>query len=263
MAEASMVPIKSDNGKPHRAERFGFLDDFEAELERFWRRPWFGLWRTPMPRSFRELTPAAIKWAPRMDVYEKDNAIVIKTELPGLKKEDVQVEIEGEDLVIRGESNAESEVKEEDYYRSERSFGSFYPYAAPGRGHARADSGESERWRARGTCAQAGRGQVGGQEDRGEVAARGRHRKGEGMSIEDSVRVLAGRVSLQGDLVIPPGARGIVVFAHGSGSSRQSPRNRYVAGVLNQAGLATLLFDLLTPDEERVDEVTAELRFDI
>jgi putative phosphoribosyl transferase len=77
------------------------------------------------------------------------------------------------------------------------------------------------------------------------------------------VRVLAGRVALQGDLVIPPGARGIVVFAHGSGSSRHSPRNRYVAGVLNQAGLATLLFDLLTPEEEQVDDVTAELRFDI
>ena len=61
-----------------------------------------------------------------MDVYEKDNAIVIKAELPGLKKEEVQVEIDGEDLVIRGESKAESEVKDEDYYRSERSIGSFY-----------------------------------------------------------------------------------------------------------------------------------------
>jgi HSP20 family protein len=61
-----------------------------------------------------------------MDVYEKDNAIVVKAELPGMKKEDVQVEIEGEDLIIRGESKAESEVKDEDYYRSERSFGSFY-----------------------------------------------------------------------------------------------------------------------------------------
>jgi putative phosphoribosyl transferase len=84
------------------------------------------------------------------------------------------------------------------------------------------------------------------------------------MSLEEhSVHVLAGRVALQGDLVIPRGARGVVVFAHGSGSSRRSPRNRYVAGVLNQAGLATLLFDLLTPQEEQVDDVTAELRFDI
>jgi putative phosphoribosyl transferase len=81
--------------------------------------------------------------------------------------------------------------------------------------------------------------------------------------VEHSVHVVAGQVTLEGDLAIPPEARGVVLFAHGSGSSRHSPRNRYVAGVLNQAGLATLLFDLLTPEEERVDQVTAELRFDV
>ncbi|MDE3196933.1 MAG: dienelactone hydrolase family protein [Acidobacteriota bacterium] len=68
---------------------------------------------------------------------------------------------------------------------------------------------------------------------------------------------------LAGDLTVPPGARGIVLFAHGSGSSRLSPRNRYVATVLQQAGLATLLLDLLTPQEERIDHVTGQLRFDI
>ena len=57
----------------------------------------------------------------------------------------------------------------------------------------------------------------------------------------------AGRVRLAGHLTVPAGARGLVVFVHGSGSSRHSPRNRYVAGVLQRAGLATLLFDLLTP----------------
>ncbi|MDE3112291.1 MAG: dienelactone hydrolase family protein [Chloroflexota bacterium] len=66
-----------------------------------------------------------------------------------------------------------------------------------------------------------------------------------------------------GDLVVPAGATGIVVFAHGSGSSRHSSRNRAVAATLRDTGLATLLFDLLTPSEERRDEVTAELRFDI
>jgi putative phosphoribosyl transferase len=85
--------------------------------------------------------------------------------------------------------------------------------------------------------------------------------------LEQVVQVagLAGgrRVELEGSLSIPAGARGIVLFAHGSGSSRHSPRNRYVAGVLQQAGLATLLMDLLTPDEERVDMRTAHLRFDI
>lgn len=78
-----------------------------------------------------------------------------------------------------------------------------------------------------------------------------------------TVQVRAGGVSLEGDLTIPDGAEAVVLFAHGSGSSRQSSRNRYVAGVLNQRRLATLLFDLLTPDEERIDLRTAELRFDI
>jgi putative phosphoribosyl transferase len=67
---------------------------------------------------------------------------------------------------------------------------------------------------------------------------------------DEEVTVLAGAVALAGQLTVPEGARGAVVFVHGSGSSRHSPRNRYVAGLLNQAGLATLLFDLLTPDEE-------------
>jgi len=68
---------------------------------------------------------------------------------------------------------------------------------------------------------------------------------------------------LDGDLGLPEGARGVVLFAHGSGSSRLSPRNRFVASVLNAAKLATMLVDLLTSDEERVDERTAHLRFDI
>ena len=68
---------------------------------------------------------------------------------------------------------------------------------------------------------------------------------------------------LRGDLSVPHDAAGLVIFAHGSGSSRRSPRNRFVAEKINKAGLATLLMDLLTDGEERVDAVTAELRFDI
>ena len=67
---------------------------------------------------------------------------------------------------------------------------------------------------------------------------------------ERPVRVTAGPVTLEGDLTLPEGAGAVVLFAHGSGSSRHSPRNRYVARVLNEAKLATLLIDLLTPDEE-------------
>lgn len=80
---------------------------------------------------------------------------------------------------------------------------------------------------------------------------------------ERAVVIPAGSVNLEGSLLTPAGPSGMVVFAHGSGSSRHSPRNRYVASVLREAGFATLLFDLLTAAEERADAVTAELRFDI
>ncbi len=83
------------------------------------------------------------------------------------------------------------------------------------------------------------------------------------MSTAVAVRIPAGAVALDGDLAVPPDAAGVVLFAHGSGSSRQSPRNRYVADALHDAQLATLLLDLLTPEEEAVDERTAQLRFDI
>jgi dienelactone hydrolase len=78
-----------------------------------------------------------------------------------------------------------------------------------------------------------------------------------------SLRIPAGRVQLEGDLALPQNARGLVIFVHGSGSSRRSPRNRRVAARLRAEGFGTLLFDLLTPEEEREDEVTRALRFDI
>jgi putative phosphoribosyl transferase len=77
------------------------------------------------------------------------------------------------------------------------------------------------------------------------------------------VQIPSGTAGLHGTLQIPAGASGIVAFAHGSGSSRFSPRNQYVAGVLCDAGLGTLLVDLLTPEEETIDRQTRHLRFDI
>jgi dienelactone hydrolase len=82
-------------------------------------------------------------------------------------------------------------------------------------------------------------------------------------AVEREVRLQAGQVELDGDLEVPAGAAGVVLFAHGSGSSRHSPRNRQVAAALRQAGLATLLLDLLTAAEEELDRATAELRFDV
>jgi pimeloyl-ACP methyl ester carboxylesterase len=79
----------------------------------------------------------------------------------------------------------------------------------------------------------------------------------------EAVKVPAGAVTIDGDLELPDAATGLVVFAHGSGSSRFSQRNRAVAGVLEDAGFATLLLDLLTPEEESLDERTREYRFDI
>jgi putative phosphoribosyl transferase len=78
-----------------------------------------------------------------------------------------------------------------------------------------------------------------------------------------TVRIAAGSAVLEGDLGIPGRAEGIVLFAHGSGSSRLSPRNRFVARLLEERGFATLLIDLLTPEEEEIDRWTRHLRFDI
>lgn len=81
--------------------------------------------------------------------------------------------------------------------------------------------------------------------------------------IDLPVVINAGDAVLAGDLFVPPGAFGLVIFAHGSGSSRFSQRNRFVANVLHDYGLATLLMDLLTRDEDEVDSLTREYRFNI
>src|SRR5919106_5401450 len=82
-------------------------------------------------------------------------------------------------------------------------------------------------------------------------------------SEERTVRISAGAVELDGNLGVVEGAQGVVLFAHGSGSGRSSPRNLYVARILRQAGLSTLLIDLLTSEEEAMDLRTRQLRFDI
>jgi putative phosphoribosyl transferase len=81
--------------------------------------------------------------------------------------------------------------------------------------------------------------------------------------VKTEVKIPVGLVSLDGTLTVPDLASSVVLFAHGSGSSRHSPRNQFVARVFNQAGLATLLFDLLTPEEEAEDIDTARYRFNI
>src|SRR5437764_13266073 len=80
---------------------------------------------------------------------------------------------------------------------------------------------------------------------------------------EEQVHIKAGELTLAGDLALPHDPSGIVLFAHGSGSGRHSPRNRFVADQLQRSGLATLLFDLRTEDEETIDRYSGHLRFDI
>jgi HSP20 family protein len=124
MAEQTRSMTRSGNVPPGtqlarrqgRWDPFSLLDELEQDMARFWGRPVTG-W----PRFMGQM-----RWAPRMDVYEKDNQLIVETELPGMKKEDVQVDLEGSDLVIHGESRQQREIKDEDYYRTERSYGSFH-----------------------------------------------------------------------------------------------------------------------------------------
>jgi dienelactone hydrolase len=88
-------------------------------------------------------------------------------------------------------------------------------------------------------------------------------RSATGKGDVEEIVIQAGQARLEGTLALPAGADAVILFAHGSGSSRFSPRNRAVARWLNEAGLGTLLFDLLTAEEQAVDERTGALRFDI
>jgi dienelactone hydrolase len=83
------------------------------------------------------------------------------------------------------------------------------------------------------------------------------------VAVAQALRIPVAGVLLEADVTVPEQARGVVVFAHGSGSSRHSPRNRYIAGELQAAGMGTVLADLLTEQEEQLDARTGELRFDI
>src|SRR5258705_11881822 len=84
-----------------------------------------------------------------------------------------------------------------------------------------------------------------------------------GTARASDVQIRSGAAMLQGELSIPGGAKGVVLFAHGSGSSRHSPRNQFVARTIREKNVGTLLFDLLTSEEEAIDDRTRQLRFDI
>ncbi len=118
-AEEKAVATKKPGELVSRAEEFEhWLDRF---MEDMWRRPFPSLfgrdrWLPSRPLSIR---------TPSLDVYEEKDSVVVKAELPGMKKEDVEVNLAGENLTIKGEKKEDKEVKEDDYYRRERSYGSF------------------------------------------------------------------------------------------------------------------------------------------
>lgn len=115
--ERSMLPVE----RPGPLSRmmgtsFSLLDELRNELDRFWERP-----RLAFGEGETKLT-----WWPRLDVFEKKGNLVVKADLPGMTKENVEVAVEEGDLVLRGERKEETEIEEESYFRSERTWGSFF-----------------------------------------------------------------------------------------------------------------------------------------
>jgi HSP20 family protein len=107
-----------------RRDPFAALQEMEDEMQHWFRPPrWFGRpFSLSRPRFFQD----GAAWAPSVDVYEDGNEVVVKAELPGVKKEDISITLEDDELVLKGERKSEKEIKEEHYYRTERQYGSFY-----------------------------------------------------------------------------------------------------------------------------------------
>lgn len=116
MFEKTTLPIKSETWR----NPFNMMDDLRSELEQLWQR-------TLMPKRSDILETDIPKLlTPRVDVFKKENELVVKADLPGMKKEDVHVAIEEGDLILKGERKEEKEVKEDDFYKAECFYGSFY-----------------------------------------------------------------------------------------------------------------------------------------
>ncbi len=124
MAEKTTLPVKQGEKAVSRWDPFERLQEFQDEVARLWGESWPFAPQPSWPTLRLRTTPSS--YSPRMDVYEKDGDLVIKADLPGAKPEDVAVTVEDGDLVIKGERKAEKEVNEKDFYRMERSYGSFY-----------------------------------------------------------------------------------------------------------------------------------------
>jgi len=111
----------------------GLFDELKAEMEELWDRP-FPYLLQPFGRTLRRMGRAT-PWSPRLDVFEKEGELIVRADLPGLKKNEIEVTFEENDLILHGEHKEETKVEEEDYFRCERAYGAFYrrlplPFAA-------------------------------------------------------------------------------------------------------------------------------------
>jgi HSP20 family protein len=120
--EQMTLPAKKADGTLRTWDPFEMFETIQEEVDQLRRLPWAGI-----PTIFARPTTAQVTpWIPRMDVYEKDNTFFVKAELPGVKKEDIQVELDHGTLTIRGQSKAGTELREAAYYRMERTYGTYY-----------------------------------------------------------------------------------------------------------------------------------------
>ena len=122
MNDKTMTPVKAETTRTYGGP-LALLDELRNELDTFWQRPWRPAlaWKPFFRTQETEMT-----WMPKLDVFKKDGELVVKADLPGLKKEDVKVYLEDGDLVVEGMRTEEKEVKAEDYYQTERTYGTFY-----------------------------------------------------------------------------------------------------------------------------------------
>ncbi len=118
------IPVKADEARLRRRDPFEMLNDLQEEMRRYWSEAW-PLAPLPWRRALAGAVPTPTPWAPRVDVFERNGDLVVKAELPGVNRDDIEVTLDDGDLVIRGERKTEQEVKEDSYYRMERSYGSF------------------------------------------------------------------------------------------------------------------------------------------
>jgi HSP20 family protein len=122
---ASARPADSESGKLRRRDAVEAFESLQDAMSRFWSQSWpFGSW--PLARRAMPMPEGTALWVPKIDVFEKNGDLVVKAELPGAKKEDIEVTLDDGSLVIRGEKKSESDVTDEHYYRTEQSYGTFY-----------------------------------------------------------------------------------------------------------------------------------------